>query len=237
MKKYIVVILVIVIGSISFAQSGEKKISLFIGIDYTTSGQIYLNPNSSDIIIRNRSFELVNLYSPVFDFRYSLNSDLIIGLSSEYISKSENGFNQTIIEGSQIRLAEVNDGVIFIPIELSVYYLMPFSTEQFKFTMGGGFGYYFGSHTRVLGDSRIENIRRNNSFGILVSIGMEYMILEQFGVRLDLKFRDPEVKVTSMYEDSSINYNGRTLQVTQDAFDTKINLNGISFVIGTTIHF
>ena len=237
MKKYIVVILAIVIGGISFAQSGEKKFSMFVGFDYTTSAQIYLNPNSSDIIIRNRSFELVNLYSPVFDFRYSLNSDLIIGLSSEYISKSENGFNQTIIEGSQIRLAEVNDGDVFIPIELSVHYLMPFSTEQFKFAMGGGFGYYYGSHTRVLGDTEIENIERKNSIGILVSIGMEYLILEQFGVRLDLKFRDPEVKVTSIYQDSSINYNGRTLQVTQDAFDTKINLNGISFMIGTTFHF
>jgi outer membrane protein W len=237
MKKYIVIIFSVIIVGISFGQSGEKKISLFVGVDYTTSGQIYLNPNSSDIIIRNRSFELVNLYSPVFDFRYALNSDLIIGLSSEYISKSENGFNQTIIEGSQIRLAEVEDGVVFIPIELSLHYLMPFSTEQFKFTMGGGFGYYFGSHTRILGDTKIKNIKRNNSFEILVSIGMEYIFLEQFGVRLDLKFRDPEVKVTSIYEESSINYNGRILQVTQDAFDTKINLNGISFVFGTTLHF
>jgi outer membrane protein W len=237
MKKYIVIIFSVIIVGISFGQSGEKKISLFVGVDYTTSGQIYLNPNSSDIIIRNRSFELVNLYSPVFDFRYALNSDLIIGLSSEYISKSENGFNQTVIEGSQIRLAEVEDGVVFIPIELSLHYLMPFSTEQFKFTMGGGFGYYFGSHTRILGDTKIKNIKRNNSFEILVSIGMEYIFLEQFGVRLDLKFRDPEVKVTSIYENSSINYNGRILQVTQDAFDTKINLNGISFVLGTTLHF
>ncbi len=219
------------------AQTIEKKFSLFAGMDYITSAQIFLNPGSSDLFIRNKSFELSDLFSPVIDLRYQANEDLIVGLSGEYIVKSEEAFNQTVIDGSQIIQLEVDDGVIFIPVELSVYYLMPFSTEQFKFTMGAGIGYYYGAHTRILGNTEIENIDRKTSFGLLVSIGMEYLIFEQLGARLDMKFRDPDIKISSMYRDSTAIYRGRELQITPSTFDTKINLNGISFLIGLTFHF
>mgnify|MGYP003390172733 CR=1 FL=1 len=219
------------------AQTIEKKFSLFAGMDYITSAQIFLNPGSSDLFIRNKSFELSDLFSPVIDLRYQANEDLIVGLSGEYIVKSEEAFNQTVIDGSQIIQLEVDDGVIFIPVELSVYYLMPFSTEQFKFTMGAGIGYYYGAHTRILGNTEIENIDRKTSFGLLVSIGMEYLIIEQLGARLDMKFRDPDIKISSMYRDSTAIYRGRELQITPSTFDTKINLNGISFLIGLTFHF
>jgi outer membrane protein W len=221
----------------SFAQTIENKFSLFAGIDYTTSAQIFLNPTSSDLFIRNKSFELSDLFSPTIDLRYQINEDLIVGFSAEYIVRSEKAFNQTIVEGSQIIQLEVEDGVIFIPTELSVHYLMPYSTEQFKFTMGAGIGYYFGAHTRILGNTEIENVERNKSFGLLVCIGMEYMILEQLGARFDMKFRDPEIKISSMYKDSTAFYNGRELRITQSTFDTKINLNGISFLFGLTFHF
>ena len=206
-------------------------------MDYISSAQIFLNPGSSDLFIRNKSFELSDLFSPVIDLRYQANEDLIVGLSGEYIVKSEEAFNQTVIDGSQIIQLEVDDGVIFIPVELSVYYLMPFSTEQFKFTMGAGIGYYYGAHTRILGNTEIENIDRKTSFGLLVSIGMEYLIIEQLGARLDMKFRDPDIKISSMYRDSTAIYRGRELQITPSTFDTKINLNGISFLIGLTFHF
>ncbi len=229
--------LVVLLEMNLLAQTIEKKFSLFAGMDYITSAQIFLNPGSSDLFIRNKSFELSDLFSPVIDLRYQANEDLIVGLSGEYIVKSEEAFNQTVIDGSQIIQLEVDDGVIFIPVELSVYYLMPFSTEQFKFTMGAGIGYYYGAHTRILGNTEIENIDRKTSFGLLVSIGMEYLIFEQLGARLDMKFRDPDIKISSMYRDSTAIYRGRELQITPSTFDTKINLNGISFLIGLTFHF
>jgi outer membrane protein W len=237
MYKLISIYLFVVLEMNSFAQTIEKKFSLFAGMDYTTSAQIFLNPNSSDLIIRNNSFELSDLFSPIIDLRYQINEDLILGFSTEYIVRSEKAFNQTIVDGSQIIQLEVDDGVIFVPAELSVYYLMPFSTEQFKFTMGGGIGYYYGAHTRILGNTEIENVERNKSIGLLVSIGMEYMILEQLGVRFDMKFRDPEIKISSMYKDSTAIYNGREIRITQNTFDTKINPNGISFLFGLTFHF
>jgi outer membrane protein W len=237
MHKLIFISLFILLGISLFAQNTNKKFSLYTGMDYTTSAQIFLSPNSSDLFIRNKSFELSDLFSPTIDLRYQVNEDIIVGFSTEYVVKSEKAFNQTIVEGSQIIQLEVEDGVVFIPAELSVYYLMPFSTEQFKFTMGAGIGYYFGAHTRILGNTEIENVEKNTSFGLLVSIGMEYLILEQLGARLDMKFRDPEIKISSMYKDSTSIYNGREIRITKNTFDTKINLNGISFLLGLTFHF
>ncbi len=226
-----------VINTCTFAQNNGKSFSFFIGGDYITSAQIFLNPNSSDIVIKNKSFEIQHLYSPVIDFRYRLNEDIILGISSEYISKSEKGRNLSVAEGSQIIELEVEDGVLFIPIELSAYYYLPFSTEQFKFTMGAGVGYYYGEQARKFGDTQIQNLKKENAIGILVSIGMEYLILKQIGLRFDMKFRDPEVELTSRYLKSVVNYKGSQINLSQDSFDSKINLDGISFLFGLSFQF
>ena len=235
-KHYLIYFLLLVSVSIS-SQTDTKKFSISAGIDYTTSAQIFLNPNSSDIIIRNQSFELNDLFSPYIDFRYSLNESIIIGIGTEYISKSERGLNLSVVAGTQIVQLEVEDGLIFIPIELSFYYLLPFSTDNFKFTMGGGVGYYFGEQIRKLGDTEVETISRKFSIGLLVSMGMEYVVLPELGIRLDLKFRDPEIKLTNKYQSDVINYNGNEITLLQDTFDSRINLNGIAFFIGTVFHF
>ncbi len=230
-------ILLVIFSSFTFAQYNGSRFSVFLGMDYITSAQIFLNPNSSDIILKNKSFEIDNLYSPVIDFRYRLNDDLIIGLSSEYISKSQQGRNLIVREGSQEIRLNVEDGVEFIPIELSLYYYLPFSTEQFKFAMGMGVGYQFGKQTRKFGDTEIETINRKNSVGILVSVGMEYLITDQIGARFNMKFRDPEIDLNNKYKSSVINYNGTQVQLSSNTFDSKINLDGISFIIGMTFQF
>ena len=46
----------------------------------------------------------------------------------------------------------VTDGYELYPVELSIYYFLPFSTEDFKFYMGGGMGIYPGKRTREFGN-------------------------------------------------------------------------------------
>ncbi len=235
-KQYLIIFLLFAVIKIS-PQTNSKDFGISAGIDYTTSAQIFLNPNSSDIIIRNKSFELLDLFSPYIDLRYKLNESLIIGIGTEYVKKSEEVFNLNVIAGTQIVKLKVEDGVKFIPIELSVYYHLPFSTEHFNFTMGGGVGYYIGEQIRKLGDTEIEMINRKFSLGLLVSIGMEYLIIPEFGLRLDLKFRDPEIKLLNKYKSKVINYNGNETTLLQDTFNSKINLNGIAFFIGAVYNF
>ncbi|GIK21120.1 MAG: hypothetical protein BroJett005_05340 [Ignavibacteriota bacterium] len=235
-KQYLIFILLLAVIKIN-PQTISRDFSISMGVDYTTSAQIFLNPNSSDIIIRNRSFELLDLFSPYIDIRYRLNESLMIGIGTEYVKRSEEAYNLNVIAGSQVVTLKVDDGVKFIPIELSVYYYLPFSTEHFNFTMGGGIGYYIGEQTRKFGDTEIEMINRKFSLGLLVSIGMEYLIIPEFGLRLDLKFRDPEIKLTNKYKSKVINYNGNEITLLLDTFNSKINLNGIAFFIGAVYYF
>lgn len=232
-----VIIFLIFISSLNLAQYNGKDFSVFVGIDYTTSAQIFLNPNSSDIILRNQSFEIANLYGSTIDFRYRLTDAIIVGLSSEYLSKSETARNLTVFAGSQVIKLEVEDGVIFIPLEALVHYHMPFSTELFKFTMAAGFGMYYGEQTRTFGDTKIINIEKDIVFGLLVAMGMEYFPVDRIGIRLEMKFRDPEIKAKNKYKKTVVNYKGTEVTLLQDEFDSKINLDGISFLLGVTFQF
>jgi outer membrane protein W len=232
-----ILILVISFSFTAFSQYNRESYSLLLGMDYITSAQIYLNPNSSDIILRNQSYEVTNLFAPLIDFRYRINDDIVIGISSEYILKEQRARNLVVREGSQEVHLDVDDGVQFIPIELSVYYSLPFSTDQFKFTMGGGTGYYFGKQIRKFGDADIMNIKNKTSLGLLVSVGMEYLFIDKVGLRLDMKFRSPEISLTNQYSNDIVNYEGTIVKLFPNTFDSKINLDGISFVLGISYQF
>ncbi|MBU1961346.1 MAG: hypothetical protein KJ675_09065, partial [Gammaproteobacteria bacterium] len=70
-------------------------------------------------------------------------------------------------------LFEVEDGFRVIPVELTAYYLFPFSTDQFFFMMGGGLGYYRGEFTRKFSDVDLSIQQRQFAIGIHVSASMD----------------------------------------------------------------
>lgn len=233
------IILVFILSAIVnlYPQNGDKISSIFCGIDYITSARIFLNPKANNIIERNNAFEIENLFSPVVDLRIKINESIQVGLSSEYVKKSQKAYNLTVLAGSQSIKLLVDDGVEFIPVELSVYYLMPFSTNDFKFTMGAGLGYYYGRHIRELGSTSNQTVDNDLAFGLLVSVGMEYKLTDWFGLRFDMKFRDPESKLTNRYLNNKIDYEGTQITLSDDRFYSNVNLNGICFLLGGVFHF
>lgn len=52
-----------------------------------------------------------------------------------------------------------------------------------------------------------------------------------------MKFRDPELEVTSKYKTKRVNYNGATIVLAQDTFTSKINIDGVTFTLGMAFHF
>jgi len=125
------------------AQANEKKIGVSFNLNHTTTSKLFLQPNASDQFIRNTHENLDGITSYSVEARYQISEAVIIGLGSEIIKKTfENSIN---LGGLR---AKMNDGYQMIPIELSGYYLIPFSREHFKFFMGGGFGLYFGKQIR-----------------------------------------------------------------------------------------
>src|SRR5690606_1856401 len=146
MKYKIVILLLFACASFSSAQFNGKKFAVSVNAVYTTTAKIYLSPNSSDQIIRNSFFPLDDIVNPSVDLKYSLTDQIILGLGTEYMKETKSGKNLTAFSGNQTVAVDVEDGFILIPLEFSVYYKLPFSTEKFKFLMGGGAGLYFGEH-------------------------------------------------------------------------------------------
>lgn len=236
MKIKLLAIIILVLNSGVFAQF-NKTFGVSVNAVYNTSAQIYLSPNSSDIILRNNSFLIENILNPSVDFRYKLSESIILGFNTEYMVSTSNGPNLTVFVGNSTVTINVEDGFRLIPLELSAYYLLPFSTEQFKFLMGGGLGYYVGSHIRKFGDVEVSNAERKIAYGIHVSISMDYLIKDFISVRGEMKFRDPQFSVKSKYSKKEVNYDGQIIRLAQDTFDSKINVDGVTFILGLAFHF
>jgi outer membrane protein W len=230
-------LLIIFFTSIIFPQYNGKNFSLSVNGVYTTTAKLFLNPNSTDVTVRNQSFLIEDILNPGLDFRYRLTEPIAIGLNIEYMVKTSSGPNLRLFSGSSAVTVDVEDGFKMIPVELSIHYLLPFSTESFKFFMGGGMGYYFGEQIRKFSDVEVENAERKSAYGIHVSISMDYVINSIIAVRGEMKFRDPQFTVKNRYTKEFVNYEGDVYRIPQEFFDSKINVDGVTFVLGAVFLF
>lgn len=222
---------------IAVAQYNGNRFAVGADLIYTTSSKIYLYPNSSDPTIRNRAFPIDDIVSGGINFRYALIEDLFLGLNIEYMTKTISARNLTVFSGDNTLSIYVEDGFILVPVELSINYLLPFSTEKWKFLMGGGGAYYYGEQIRKFGDEKIKSTPENIAYGIQVSISTEYLLTKNLSFRASMKFRDPQFTVNNEYSKSQVNYNGMLITVAQKSFESKINVDGVTFLIGTEFAF
>lgn len=233
---FLIVFAIILSSTASLAQFSTGKIGIAVNAVYTTSADIFLNPNSSNSEVRNKSFTLENIWNPGIDVRYRFTNEFILGLNIEYVNKTANAKNLTAFIGNQVLVFEVEDGLSVIPIELTAHYYFPFSTEDFKFMMGGGLGYYIGEFVRKFQDVDLEITQRKFALGLHVSASMDYIIIENLSARFEMKFRNPQYTVTSKYSKTEVMYQGNVIQLPENAFDTKVDIDGLTFIIGLVIN-
>jgi outer membrane protein W len=236
MKFYITLTLVLFIFISVNAQYNGNLFSISLNGNYTTSAKIYLNPNSPDIDLKNRSNPVSDIFSPSLDIRYALTEEIFLGISTEYLYKVSGQF-LTVLGTRGTESISIDDGFRLIPFELFLHYLLPFSTENFKFLIGGGAAYYYGSHVRKFGNEDISNVKRDFAYGIQVTTTMDYLINSFIAVRAELKFRDPEFETTNRYDKNTVNYNGEIIRLNREQFDSKINIDGITFTCGVAFGF
>ncbi len=230
-------ILSLLIPIICKAQFNGKKFGVGLNAVYTTTAKIYLSPNSSDPVIRNSSFPVDGIVNPSIYFNYLIFDDLIISFSTEYMEKTSTGNNLTAFSGDSTVSVQLNDGFRLIPIELSIYYVLPFSSEKFKYSIGGGVAYYYGKHIRTFSDESIKTIERKFAYGIQVSVAVDYLITSNLGFHSEMKFRDPQFNLKSQYEKMEVQYRGKTIRLGQNTFDSKVNIDGVTFVLGLAYYF
>ncbi len=236
-NKYYVLICIFLFTTAGYSQYNGKSFLVGVSGIYTSSAKIYLYPNSSDAILRNTSFPLSDIYDAGIYFRYRLTDDILLGLSTEYMRKTATGNNLTVFANNQTVTINVQDGFTLIPVELSIYYLIPFSTEKFKFLMGGGGAYYYGTQIRNFGNADIKSSESKIAYGIQVSISMDYLLTNNFIISGAMKFRDPQFSVINTYNRKIVNYRGNTIELAQSSFNSKINVDGVTFLISMAYAF
>jgi outer membrane protein W len=235
MFKFTVLLILLSVASVSYSQYNVHNFRVGLYGAYTTSASIFLNPNSADIVLRNESFDIEDIFNPGIDVRYKVGESFIIGFNIEFIKSTAVSPNLNAFVGTSIVSLDVEDGFKLIPVELSAYYLLPFSTQDFKFLMGGGLAYYDGEFLRKLGDASVTNVEKQGAFGIHVSVSMDYMIRNNVAVSFGMKFRDPHLTVKSKYTEQEVKYNGYDVKLPQEPFDTKIEMENITFVLGIAL--
>jgi len=229
LKTYFLVFLLI--SSETFGQYDGNKFAFSTSFSFNTTAKIFLSPDAPNVLDQNNFFGIEDIHSYSVELRYRLSEPIILGMSFEYMKASEKGRNLPS------RLFVVRDGYELYPLEFSAYYFLPFSTEDFKFYMGGGFGIYFGKRTREFGDIKFDDVDSDTGFGIHVNVGMDYLIFDNLSARGEVRFRDPDFKVVNKYSSDRVNYEGSFYNVTQENIASKINLDGITFRIGAAFHF
>ena len=232
MKTFLKIFAVFIIcNQIALPQYNGNRFAISTNFSFNTTASIFLTPDAEEILAQTNSFTIEDIYSYSVEIRYRINEAIIIGLSTEYMQASAKGRN--IIPKQFI----VKDGFELYPTELSIYYFLPFSTEDFKFYLGGGFGLYSGKRTRELGDVKFVDVSSELGYGIQVSTGLDYMIFDFLSVRGEFRFRDPDFRITNKYNSSQGVYEGVQITLPDEDIASKLNLDGITFRIGAVYHF
>ncbi len=235
-KIIIFIFLICATGKI-FPQYETGNLSFGFNASYITTARMFLNPESENFDLRNRGIDVEDIYGYSADLRYAISSRIILGLNVDLIEKTLNLPNLLANTSEGLRSIGVDDGFRLIPVELTVYYFLPFSTDKFKFMMGGGAGYYYGKFIRKLNEDLIESENKEFSYGIHVAVSMDYLISKMIAIRTEMKFRDPQYTTTNTYKSREVENEGRPVLLLNDSFRTKINVDGVSFSIGAVIHF
>lgn len=238
-QKHIVILLLIFFVSLPnvFAQYENHNFSIAGYYNYTVASSLYSNPRHPDDWVRGFAQSIDYLPSYSFDIRYRITERVIIGLGAEYLKSTKvvnpvEGISQT----GPVTIA-ADDGYELFPVELTVLYYLPFSSDKFKFFMGGGVGVYFGNINRDINGLGVTNIERQYDVGLNVIFGTDYMILDNLAIRGQLKFRDPDFENKVQYDDVSTVVDDETILIRNDSFYSRVNVDGIIFTIGAAFFF
>lgn len=102
--------------------------------------------------------------------------------------------------------------------------------------MGGGLGYYYGQFIRKFSDVDLEVTQRKITLGVLVAASLDYMIFDNLSARFEMKFRNSQYTVTSKYTKTEVEYQGNQIQLSENPFETKVDINGLTFGFGVVVH-
>jgi hypothetical protein len=212
--------------------ANDHELTLSLKGTFTTSTRFTYNLERVNTYSEERAITSNLGYGA--DLRWNILWDrFYIGLSGEKI----HGMDSWSVLYPQFDYLAVpyTEGFEVTAVELSGYYVVPVSTEQIRFYLGGGLGMYDGTRNHSIAGVNAETISSASYMGIHVMTGIDYRLFRSFGLRFEIKFRDPHFDVTSRFEQPSAEYGGRRIALPQAEDVTKVNLFGVNYMGGIVI--
>ena len=235
-KKILFLAAFFILCSNASGQYNGYNFSLNLNYNYTASSKLYLQPKSSDDFLRGIHSFLDKISGYGIELRARITDNFAVGLGADYIRRKGKVSTISVISEG-VENITVDDGYQVIPLELTGYYIFPFSLKNLKIFMGGGIGFYFGSHVREIGDIEAKTYSRETAYGIHVLVGADLMLTDYISIRGGVKFRDVEFSMSNTYNKLDGNYNGVPVMIINPRFDSKVAIDGILLNIGLTFHF
>ncbi len=216
----------------------EKGFSIFAGINYVTASRVYLMSRSPDPDLRNAYYSTEGFIGYTFELKGNIiNNSIQAGINTEYLKTSQFFYSTRAIVGNQVRTLEVEDTYQFYPLELIVYYIFPFSRDWYTAYMGAGAGIYYADYSRQIFDIKSKSTITKLDYGIVVNTGIKFRIFQNLDLRLEMKFRDPELEFKNEYPKTETNINGEQILLFEKTFYTKVNIDGLNLLIGLNYNF
>lgn len=214
------------------AQAQERVYSVTAFGSFTTSSKLFRHSDATDEITRGQFLPLDNIFSAGVELRRNIGGlRAQIGLSFEYISKSN-----LVTDPLPSIALPVADGFSVFPIELTGYFIIPFSGERVQLFMGGGVGAYIGFRTYEYAGEKAVVAEHKPGFGIHVVSGIEYQLTDLLSLRGMLKFRDVQFESVNRFTQTSVNYNGTTVNLPRDPLNSRMNIDGMITILGLVVH-
>jgi hypothetical protein len=228
-------ILISILSAYALAAYADNSVILLGTASFTTNTRILYNTDNPQAIA-----DITNLSSN-FGFGAEIRVRTLwerwfIGLQIEKI-KGER--DELTVYNSPLGsvLVPGKEGYEILPIEISGYYTVPISSNTFEFYMGGGMGYYVGKRNYSIAGVQSRSTETNSTLGIHVSTGVRWMITPFLGIDGHLRFRDPQIDATNVFDQPSTTVSGARIPLSQTPVHTQINLNGINYSMGLAIVF
>jgi len=213
--------------------SARENISVAAKGSYTTSTRFLYNVDRPDVFIDDKYFS--------YNFGFGLDvrmlafsDDILIGINVEKIKTLEQT-TETVYGNGLSYDIPVTEGFVVYPIELSGYFVIPFSSDDARVYLGGGIGWYFGERIYSIAGAHAATLNSPSGFGIHVLTGADVRITSTIAVRGELKFRDPQFDSVNQFKETSTTYNGLKVLLDPATSTTRVNLNGITYGLGLVV--
>jgi hypothetical protein len=214
----------------------QPKKMVGLNLNYVLSAFVYPNVISSDKGLREISNEVNSWIGFSGDLRVEFVEGYLAGLSLEIVNKKVPDVLIHRISGQTVRIPIEDKYTIYI-VELSAFFVAPFSSQKLNICIGGGVGAYKGKFEKSILNARSEIQRSPINIGIHVMSEVQYNFPKNLSLRAQLKFRDPIAEVESRFKNAQIEYNGYIIPIDPTPFRTRVNFDTMTFTLGLVFSF